>query len=176
MSAPNRRWMALAAALVLISGLLAGCAGAASESNSETPSSTTASTSLDPTLPTVSSDASGHPVVTIPDVDPPTEVKVEEITHGTGPVVHAGDVVLVDFQLVHWESGEVLDESWGSTAERFMTEGSHPAMQDAIIGRKTGTRLLVVLPPDDVGSRALPSQGVEDDDTFVYVMDIREIE
>ena len=90
----------------------------------------------------------GQPTVTIPDADPPAELKVATVITGTGAVVGAGDSVTVQYQGVNWTSGEVFDESWGSGAANFTTDGVIVGFGDAMVGQTVGSRVVVIIPPD----------------------------
>jgi FKBP-type peptidyl-prolyl cis-trans isomerase len=116
----------------------------------------------------------GQPTVTIPDADPPAELKVATVITGTGAVVGAGDSVTVQYQGVNWTSGEVFDQSWGSGAANFTTDGVIPGFGDAMVGQTVGSRVVVIIPPDQGygPSGGQPSAGISATDTLVFVIDI----
>ena len=112
--------------------------------------------------------------MTIPDADPPAELKVATVITGTGPVVGAGDSVTVQYQGVNWTSGEVFDESWGKGAANFTTDGVIAGFGDAMVGQTVGSRVVVIIPPDQGygPTRRKPGRRHLGDDTLVFVIDI----
>ncbi|HTE62230.1 MAG TPA: FKBP-type peptidyl-prolyl cis-trans isomerase, partial [Solirubrobacteraceae bacterium] len=116
----------------------------------------------------------GQPTVTIPDADPPTELKVATVITGDGATVGAGDSVTVQYQGVNWTSGEVFDESWGAGPANFTTDGVIAGFGDAMIGQTVGSRIVVIIPPDQGygPSGGNDGAGIAADDTLVFVIDI----
>lgn len=116
----------------------------------------------------------GQPTVTIPDADPPAELKVATVITGAGPVVGAGDSVTVQYQGVNWTTGEVFDESWGRGAANFTTDGVIPGFADGMVGQTVGSRVVVIIPPDHGygPSGGSPNAGISATDTLVFVIDI----
>ncbi len=126
-------------------------------------------------FPAISYAESGEPTVTIPDGDVPTEFAVATVLQGTGPVVGAGDVVVVQYHGVNWNTTEVFDSSWarGEPAS-FPTGGVIPGFRDGLIDQTVGSRVVIVIPAD-LGYG--PSGGTGDgsigaEDTIVFVVDI----
>jgi peptidylprolyl isomerase len=116
-------------------------------------------------------DADGRPTVTIPAGDPPVKLLSASLLDGSGPLVAAGDEFLIQFQGVNWRTGEVFDETWGD-APRSLLE-MLPGVDDAIVGRAVGSRIVVIVPPaDGFGAEGSPSWGIAETDTVVYVVDI----
>jgi peptidylprolyl isomerase len=116
-------------------------------------------------------DSEGRPTLAIPATDPPTGLLSASILDGSGPLVEAGDEFLIQFQGVNWRSGEVFDETWGD-APRSLLEVL-PGVDEAIIGRAVGSRVVVIVPPaDGFGATGAPSWGIAETDTVVYVVDI----
>jgi peptidylprolyl isomerase len=89
--------------------------------------------------------------------------------------VGAGDIVVVHYQGVNWNTGEVFDSSWSrNEAATFPTSGVIPGFRDGLIGQTVGSRVIIVIPPD-LGYG--PSGGTGDgaigaEDTIVFVVDI----
>jgi FKBP-type peptidyl-prolyl cis-trans isomerase len=132
------------------------------------------STPLPEGFPEVTWADDGQPTVTIPDADPPAELKVATVITGTGAVVGAGDSVTVQYQGVNWTSGEVFDQSWGSGAANFTTDGVIAGFGDAMVGQTVGSRVVVIIPPDQGygPSGGQPAAGISATDTLVFVIDI----
>ena len=132
------------------------------------------STPLPDGFPEVTWADDGQPTVTIPDADPPTDLKVATVITGTGAKVAAGDSVTVQYQGVNWTSGEVFDQSWGKGPANFTTDGVIAGFGDAMVGQTVGSRVVVIIPPDQGygPSGGQPSAGIAADDTLVFVIDI----
>lgn len=132
------------------------------------------STPLPDGFPEVTWAEDGQPTVTIPDADPPTELKVATVITGTGPVVGAGDSVTVQYQGINWTTGEVFDQSWGAGAANFTTDGVIAGFGDAMVGQTVGSRVVVIIPPDQGygPSGGQPDAGISATDTLVFVIDI----
>ena len=133
--------------------------------------------SLDPPegFPSVTFDEQGAPDVTIPEGDIPTEFGLATLVEGAGAEVGGGDVVIVHYHGVNWNTGEVFDSSWerGEPAS-FPTGGVIPGFRDGLIGQTVGSRVMIVIPPE-LGYG--PSGGTSDGsigptDTIVFVVDI----
>jgi len=116
----------------------------------------------------------GQPTVTIPDADPPTDLKIATVITGSGAVVGDGDSVTVQYQGVNWTSGEVFDQSWGKGAANFTTDGVIAGFGAALVGQTVGSRVVVIIPPDQGygPSGGQPDAGIAADDTLVFVVDI----
>lgn len=116
----------------------------------------------------------GQPTVTIPDSDPPAELKIATTITGDGAVVAAGDSVTVQYQGVNWTGGKVFDESWGRGASTFTTDGVIPGFGAALVGQTVGSRVVAIIPPDQGygPNGGQPDAGIAADDTLVFVVDI----
>lgn len=115
----------------------------------------------------------GTPSVTLPKGDIPTAFQKETLKKGDGPVVAAGDGVLVQYYGVSWNSGKVFDKSWGKQPFSFTVgSGVVQGFTDAVKGETVGSQVLAVLPP----SVAYGTGTINDKDlkgqTLVFVVDI----
>lgn len=126
-------------------------------------------------FPGVEYDDLGAPTVTIPEGAVPTEFALTTVIAGDGVLVGAGDVVVVQYHGVNWNTGEVFDSSWSrNQPATFPTGGVIPGFRDALIGQTVGSRVIVVIPAE-LGYG--PSGGTGDgsigpEDTIVFVVDI----
>ena len=77
---------------------------------------------------------------------------------------------------VIWPGGREFDSSWrpGTPASFPVGRAGFVARLDrALVGQKVGSRLLVVLPPDDAyGAAGNEAFGVRCTDTLVFVVDL----
>ncbi len=115
----------------------------------------------------------GNPTVTIPAGDVPSEYAIETLIQGDGAVVADGATVIVNYEGVNWNTGEVFDSSFdrGEPAT-FSTSGVIQGFRDALVGQKVGSRVVVIIPSDlgygDTGS----GDQIKGGDTLVFVVDI----
>ncbi len=99
-------------------------------------------------MPTVTLSEGGVPTITVPSAEPPAEVELAVLKKGDGPLVAAGDTVLLQYSGVRWSNGKVFDASWSKGAPATLTttdviEGYRPALE----GQTIGSQVLVVIPP-----------------------------
>jgi len=130
-------------------------------------------------FPIVDYAETGEPTVTIPEGDVPLEFALATVITGDGPLVGAGDIVVLHYHGVNWNTGEVFDSSWtrGEPAS-FPTGGVIPGFRDGLVGQTVGSRVIIVIPPE-LGYG--PSGGTGDgsigaEDTIVFVVDILGVE
>ncbi len=126
-------------------------------------------------FPGVTYDADGAPTVTIPEGDVPTEFALSAVIEGEGAEVGGGDVVVVHYHGVNWNTGEVFDSSWerGAPAS-FPTGGVITGFRDGLVGQTVGSRVIIVIPPE-LGygpSGGTPDGSIGATDTIVFVVDI----
>lgn len=111
------------------------------------------------------------PSVTIPDEEPPAELRIEPLIRGTGPEVQATDVIQVKFRTWNWASGELIEDAWHP--QQGPLDGLIEGWKQGLEGQPTGSRLLLVVPPELAypnGNEANPT--VEPGQTLVYVIDV----
>jgi peptidylprolyl isomerase len=124
-------------------------------------------------MPTVKLADDGAPTVTLPKGDMPTEFKKATLKKGDGAEVKDGDMVLVQYHGVSWNTGDVFDESWGKQPFSFTAgSGVVEGFSNAVIGETVGSQVIAVLPPSvaygegDINESDLKGQ------TLVFVVDI----
>ena len=115
----------------------------------------------------------GNPTVTIPAGDVPSKYAIETLIQGDGEVVADGATVVVNYEGVNWNTGEVFDSSFDrGQAATFSTSGVIQGFHDALVGQKVGSRVVVIIPSDlgygDTGS----GDKIKGGDTLVFVVDI----
>lgn len=126
-------------------------------------------------LPTV--DLSGDvPVVTLPDVDIPTELELKVLEAGDGDPVTESSTVTFDYQGTSWNTGEIFDQSY--------TKGepiSYPVTQlvkgftAAMVGQNVGATVLVTVPPQyGYGEGEINDQNLVGQ-TLVFLIQIRAV-
>jgi peptidylprolyl isomerase len=126
--------------------------------------------------PAVKLGKNGKPKITTPDGDAPTELIVQPLITGTGPVVEAGQTITVHYTGVLWGSDKKFDSSWdrGEPASFPIGTGQVIAGWDeGLVGQTVGSQILLVVPPDKgYGEAGNPSGGISGTDTLVFVVDI----
>jgi len=127
-------------------------------------------------LPTVALGATGKPAITVPKATAPTQLIVQTLIKGTGPVVTAGQTITVHYTGVIWASGKQFDSSWdrGSPTDFAIGTGKViPGWDEGLVGQTVGSQVLLVVPPDKgYGANGSPSGGITGTDTLVFVVDI----
>jgi peptidylprolyl isomerase len=125
-------------------------------------------------VPEVTFDSAGAPVVTLPDTPPPTELLLAVLEEGDGEVVTDADSPSLDYQGTSWQTGEIFDQSYGSSPIALPATGYVEGFSAALIGQKVGSTLLVSIPPElaygtDPAAHDLGGQ------TLLFVIQIRAI-
>ena len=123
-------------------------------------------------FPAVVLDSNGVPGVTVPKTKAPTELKVEVLKKGDGPVVKAGSSVTVHYTGVLWSDGTVFDSSWSrKSPATFSLNGVVPGFAQALEGQTVGSQIVAIIPPElgygDQDNGTIPSGS-----TLVFVIDI----
>ena len=122
-------------------------------------------------LPTVA-DRDGKPVVTVPKTDPPTSLVVQPLIEGTGKAVGAADSVTINYAWVDWSTGAVLEQTYGAKPATAALSSLVPGLQKGLVGQKVGSRVLVVVPPDQGYPQGNATPKVEPGETLVFVVDV----
>ena len=126
--------------------------------------------------PTIKLAKNGKPTIKTPDGDAPTELIVQPLVKGSGPVVQAGQTITVHYTGVLWGSDKKFDSSWdrGDPASFGIGTGQVIAGWDeGLVGQTVGSQILLVVPPDKgYGDAGSPSGGISGTDTLVFVVDI----
>jgi peptidylprolyl isomerase len=122
----------------------------------------------------MSSDVS-KPEITIPAGDPPTELVVEDLIAGAGPVATAGNMVAVHYVGSSWSTGEEFDSSWDRD-ELFSFElgAGHviAGWDEGVAGMSEGGRRRITIPPH-LGYGERGAGGViAGNETLVFVVDL----
>ncbi len=116
------------------------------------------------------------PTITVPKSAAPTETKQATLIEGDGPVVKAGQMIAAHYHGVIWASGKKFDSSWdrGTAADFVIGAGQViPGWDKTLVGKKVGSRVLLVIPPKDgYGAQGNPNGGISGTDTLVFVVDI----
>ncbi|MFZ4895206.1 FKBP-type peptidyl-prolyl cis-trans isomerase [Plantibacter sp. Mn2098] len=124
-------------------------------------------------LPSVVVAPDGRPGVTVPSAAPPTTVQSAVIREGDGATVKKGDQVTVAYTGVLWKEKSVFQSTWEDGKPFVYTAGQLgiTGFDNAVLGAKVGSQVIVVLPPKDAygeqGSGPVPGNA-----TLIFVIDI----
>ena len=116
-----------------------------------------------------------EPTVTVPKSAAPTVTKEATLIEGTGPEVKKGQTISAQYHGVLWKDGSVFDSSWqrGEAADFPIGVGAViPGWDKTLVGKKVGSRVLVVIPPKDGYGTAGSPPKISGTDTLVFVVDI----
>ncbi|WP_170201642.1 FKBP-type peptidyl-prolyl cis-trans isomerase [Actinocorallia herbida] len=121
------------------------------------------------------------PGIKVPKAAPPKKLTVETVKTGPGPEVKGGDLLAIQYVGALWRDGKVFSSSWTDGKVYAAVIGQQQVIKgwdEALVGKKVGSRLLVVAPPDmaygakDMAVKGLPKYGIKESDTLVYVIDV----
>ncbi|MGW6914927.1 FKBP-type peptidyl-prolyl cis-trans isomerase [Kitasatospora sp. NPDC054939] len=175
------------AGLLLTLPLLLAVACTSSTKPASTPSPSASSAA--PTVPTPVDEAQPMPTVTgefgtkatitIPPGQPSGQFVVHTVSEGDRAVVNKGDWVTVNYTAKDWTTGKELRSSYdaGDKPQLYPAGSGQlvPAFDQSVVGKKVGSRLLVVAPPSAAfGDQGNEPLGVGGGDTVVFVLDIME--
>lgn len=125
-------------------------------------------------IPAVVTTPDGIPGVTIPNTEPPTELRITQLVRGSGEVVELGQLVTMHYSGFLWDNSEKFDSSWdaGRPAQFELQEGGLIAgFLAAVVGQTVGSQVIAIIPADqgygDAGSGLIPPGA-----TLVFVIDI----
>jgi peptidylprolyl isomerase len=104
----------------------------------------------------------------------PGKLVVIPLREGTGPAVEAPDRVAVDYLVQVWDAAKPLEESYSKdpTLVSIGTGGGViKAWDQALAGRKEGSRVMIISPPElAYGAAAQPQ--IPANSTLVFVVDV----
>jgi FKBP-type peptidyl-prolyl cis-trans isomerase len=134
----------------------------------------------EPGLPKVSVGA--VPEITVPLGSPaPDKLVVRTVSEGSGAPVKGGQLLAIQYSGALWRTGKVFSSSWADGrvyAANIGVQQVIKAWDEALVGQKVGSRLMVVAPPElaygakEMKTKGLPKYGIKAKDTLVYVIDI----
>ncbi|MCM2390377.1 FKBP-type peptidyl-prolyl cis-trans isomerase [Streptomyces albipurpureus] len=125
-------------------------------------------------LPKVGTNTDGKaPKLTIPTSAPPKELVASYILEGTGPALTAKDGVVVKYEAALWKDSKPLGGTYQSDATITWKLDQIPVkgIKDGVIGKKLGSRVMLVIPPGQ-GFPDAEQQGIPKDATLVFSVDL----
>ena len=130
-------------------------------------------------LPTVTS--ANPPQITIPkNGQAPSSLVSKTLIEGSGPAVTSGQQLIVQYVGMNWRTGKIFDSSeadgdpYGFVLGLPASQGGViPGWTAGLVGKKVGSRVLLVIPPKEgYGAQGNSQAGIKGTDTLVFVIDI----
>jgi peptidylprolyl isomerase len=126
-------------------------------------------------LPTVKGGYGTKPTLTFPTGSPSTSLQVKVLSQGKGPVIASGELMIADYLGQIWH-GKVFDNSYDRKQPIATPIGTGQVIKGwdtGLVGKRVGSRVLLVVPPaDGYGSAGQSSAGIKGTDTLAFVVDI----
>ncbi|MEV7206386.1 MULTISPECIES: FKBP-type peptidyl-prolyl cis-trans isomerase [unclassified Streptomyces] len=129
----------------------------------------------DAALPKVGTNTDGKaPSIEVPKADAPKKLVAEYVLEGDGAEVGAQDSVLVQYKGVLWDGGKEFDSTYArKQLTSFSLQQVVKGWSQGLTGKKVGSRVLIVVPPDlGYGDNPPEGSGIEKDSTLVFSVDI----
>lgn len=129
-------------------------------------------TPTDTSLPTVGGTADA-PTLTIPSSNTaPSSLVIQPLIKGEGDPVTADDFVKVNYAEYTWSNGQLVRQTFGFTPLTGMLSATIEGWQTGLLGQTVGSRLLLVVPPNQAYPQGNPSLNIPTGSTMVYLIDI----
>ncbi|WP_328772787.1 FKBP-type peptidyl-prolyl cis-trans isomerase [Streptomyces sp. NBC_00286] len=185
----RRRSLLIAAPAGLLT--LAGCGGddtadkdkaskSASPSASPSASAPPPPKLVDGPLPAITAGAKldEKPTVAKGSGDPSKDLAVKTVVAGNGKTLAEGDFVQLNYLAQVWTTAKVFDNSFDRKAPIVVRLAQGQVMDGwryALMGKKTGSRVLMAVPPAwGFGAQGNAQAGVKGTDTLVCVLDVKD--
>ncbi|NSC20713.1 FKBP-type peptidyl-prolyl cis-trans isomerase [Streptomyces albus subsp. chlorinus] len=127
--------------------------------------------------PSVSGSWGRTPKIDKGEGDPPSALKTKVLRSGKGQKVRKGDVISAYYVGQLW-NGKEFDSSWKRKAPDTFQIGTGKVIKgwdEALVGRKLGSRVEIVAPPDKAyGEKGRPPS-IPGNSTLVFVVDLKKI-
>lgn len=135
-------------------------------------------------IPAVVTTPEGIPGVTIPDEEPPTDLRAHTLVLGSGAVIEEGDRAVLHYTGLLWSTKRIFDSTWdrGAPATFTITDSANDpngivsGLADGLIGQRVGSQVIVVIPPEFGYPVGQSPETIPDGSTMVFVVDILGIE
>ncbi|GHC11702.1 FKBP-type peptidyl-prolyl cis-trans isomerase [Streptomyces albogriseolus] len=126
-------------------------------------------------LPKVGTNTDGKaPSIEVPDAQAPKKLVANYVIEGDGEKVGAEDSVLVQYKGVLWDGGKEFDSTYGrGQLTSFSLQQVVKGWAQGLTGKKVGSRVLIVIPPElGYGDNPPQGSGIQKDSTLVFSVDI----
>ncbi|MFH8290602.1 MULTISPECIES: FKBP-type peptidyl-prolyl cis-trans isomerase [unclassified Streptomyces] len=126
-------------------------------------------------LPKVGTNTDGKaPSIDVPKTDAPKKLVASYVLEGDGDEIKETDSLLCQYKGVLWADGKEFDSSYKSgRLAQFQLAQVVKGWAQGLTGKKVGSRVLIVIPPE-LGYGDQPPQGssIKKDSTLVFCVDI----
>lgn len=129
----------------------------------------------DAALPKVGTNTDGKaPSIEVPKSAAPKKLVANYVIEGDGAEVKADSTVVVQYKGVVWETGKEFDSSYKRDAPTsFSLQQVVKGWAQGLTGKKVGSRVVIVVPPDlGYGDNPPSGSGIEKTSTMVFSVDI----
>lgn len=115
--------------------------------------------------------STGMPELTAPAGEPPAELVVQPLVEGAGTAtVDETSTIQVKYRSWVWGTGELLEDAWHP--QQGPLDSLIEGWKQGLVGLPTGTRVMLVVPPELAYPDGDAQTGLEAGQTLVYVIDI----
>ena len=118
------------------------------------------------------------PVIGTPKGNPPGTLISKDLHVGTGSVVAPNSTLTVNYTLVAWSTGKIVDSSWSNGTSgkpaTFPLANVIPGWQQGLPGMKAGGRRLLIIPPT-LGYGANGAGPIAPNETLIFVVDLIDV-
>ncbi|MFC9649016.1 MULTISPECIES: FKBP-type peptidyl-prolyl cis-trans isomerase [unclassified Streptomyces] len=125
-------------------------------------------------LPKVGTNDDGkEPTVTVPKSAPPKKLVSNYVLESDGEAVKDSDTVVLNYAAYIWKDRKQFDSTYktGRTQTFPLPQLTLKGLKTGIVGKKVGSRVLIVIPPDQAFGNQ-EQQGIPKDSTLVFAVDI----
>ncbi|MFI6446873.1 FKBP-type peptidyl-prolyl cis-trans isomerase [Kitasatospora sp. NPDC050543] len=129
-------------------------------------------------LPNVTGEFGKKATIEVPQEAADGSFVVKVLSEGTGPVVEKNSWVSVDYTAKDWTTGKDIPSSYDEKGKPQIfqagTDALIPALDQAVVGKKAGSRVLVVAPPAAAfGAQGNEKMAIGAKDNLVFVIDVQ---
>src|SRR2546423_5580308 len=118
------------------------------------------------------------PPVNVPEAPPPTALKSEDLTVGSGKEATTGSTVSVQYVGVSYSTKEQFDASWDRGQPFSFELGAGRVIKgwdQGVVGMKEGGRRCLIIPPDLAYGARSPTPKIKSNETLVFVIHLLEV-
>ncbi|MER0444695.1 FKBP-type peptidyl-prolyl cis-trans isomerase [Streptomyces sp. Edi4] len=132
-------------------------------------------------LPQIKADKEEAATIAVPKNDPPKKLVDQVLIEGKGDEVKSGQTVYMQYSGATWKPNEGLpqaklfDTSWKTGAPFTTTIGQGQVIEGwdkGLVGKKVGSRVLLVIPPEQGYKDKAQGADIPANSTLVFVVDI----
>ncbi|NEA55758.1 FKBP-type peptidyl-prolyl cis-trans isomerase [Streptomyces sp. SID13666] len=132
-------------------------------------------------LPKVDAEKAEAAKITVPKNDPPKTLVDKVLIEGTGDVIKSGQTVYMQYSGAAWKPNEgkdtakLFDDSWKTGAPFSTVIGQGQVIEGwdkGLVGKKVGSRVLLVIPPEQAYKAEAKGADLPANSTLVFVVEI----